>query len=115
MRRFEFKVVPVPGKCARLSGGASSVMAETLEEALNVLAVEGWDFFRSETVAMKRGWFSRRRDAQDVLVFRRERVALQSNVPAKAAERAPSEQDAADKPVRARPRRLRPAMAIQAA
>lgn len=79
MRKYEFKVVPVPARCdkeARTSG--EDPVAHTLEVTLNALAVEGWEFYRTETVTMRKGGFlsfSRPR-VSDVIVLRRDRPVM---------------------------------------
>ena len=78
MRKFEFKVVPVPARCVRVEGDDTSPVAATLETALNTLGVEGWEFHRSETLSIKRGFMGLGgSDEETVLVFRRERVLLE--------------------------------------
>ena len=79
MRKYEFKVVPVPARCIREGNETGSPVAATLEAALNALGVEGWEFHRSETVSIKRaGLFSFGKKIEEtVLVFRRDRVILE--------------------------------------
>lgn len=79
MRKSEFKVVPVPARCERAArASGEDPYAQTLELVLNALAVEGWEFYRAETIAMRRGglFSGRRRRTRDVLVFRRDRPVL---------------------------------------
>ena len=79
MRKFEFKVVPVPARCVRDGNETGSPVAATLETALNALGVEGWEFHRSETLGIKRGGFFGfgRKIEETVLVLRRDRVILE--------------------------------------
>ena len=85
MRKYEFKVVPVPAQCVREKHETGSPVAATLETALNTLGVEGWEFHRSESLNIKRGGFLNfgRKVQETVLVFRRQRAVMEDR-PVKA-------------------------------
>lgn len=78
MRRYEFKVVPVPSRCGGNLGQGQDRVAATLETVLNALAFEGWEFHAIETLSMRANrWLPfARRIERDVLVLRRERVTF---------------------------------------
>ncbi len=75
MTKYEFRAVPCPQRAQRstkLPKGADA-FAETLNSAINDLAVEGWDYVRTDTVEVKtRRLLSRRKENRSFLVFRRE-------------------------------------------
>jgi len=75
MTKYEFRAIPCPDRAVRmrdLPPGADA-FGETLSLAINDLAVEGWDYIRSETIEVRRRrLFGSRRDQRTFLVFRRE-------------------------------------------
>ncbi|WP_127116186.1 hypothetical protein [Shimia sediminis] len=74
---YEFKVVPAPSRGKRAKGvkGAEGRFAFALEEVMNELAAEGWEFLRSETLPSeeKSGLTSTTTTFRSVMVFRRAR------------------------------------------
>lgn len=75
MTKYEFRAVPCPQRAQRsrnVTKGADA-FSETLNTAINELAVEGWDYIRAETIDVtSRGLFKRRTEQRTFLVFRRE-------------------------------------------
>lgn len=77
MTTYEYKVIPTPRRPRRAKGvkGEPARFANVLTDAINEIAVDGWEFVRSETLPMeaKTGLFSRRQEVfQSVIVFRRQ-------------------------------------------
>lgn len=79
MTKYEFRAVPCPQRAQRhqnMPKGADA-FSETLTNAINELAGEGWDYIRTEAVTVKtRGFLRRRSEDRTFLVFRREIRAL---------------------------------------
>ena len=50
MTRYEYKVVPAPGKAAKVKGVKSPEgrFAHSIEAVLNEMAADGWEFQRAE-------------------------------------------------------------------
>ncbi|HBZ42997.1 MAG TPA: DUF4177 domain-containing protein [Maritimibacter sp.] len=75
MQRYEYKVVPAPRKGKRAKGvkGLEARFAHTLSEALNELAIEGWEYLRADTLPVEErsGLTSKHTSFQSLLVFRR--------------------------------------------
>lgn len=73
--RFEYKIVPAPTKSLKNKGlkSAEDRFAYTLEECLNELAAEGWEYQRAETLPSQErsGLTSTTTEWRNVLVFRR--------------------------------------------
>ena len=126
MRSYEFRVVPVPARSERkLAEPGQDPLTATIETAMNAMAVEGWEYVRSETFTMGRGgWFRRGRVEQPVMVFRRERMVLKERVDATAdnIERARSRKsrvEQGENPVQPRritfqPEAVKPPVAVAA-
>ena len=61
MQGFEYKVVAAPRRAARLKGvrSAEERFARAIEAEMNRMAVEGWDYVRSDTLPCdeRKGWF----------------------------------------------------------
>ena len=57
MRRYEYKVVPVPEKCFSAKGAdkGSDPVAYTIESVLNDLGLQGWDYLRTDRMTLQRG------------------------------------------------------------
>lgn len=92
MRKYEYKVVPVPAACLKTTGldKGTDPVAFTVETVLNDLGVEGWEFVRSEAVSLRKGgFFGRGEILREVMVFRRQPVmraeASGETVPAEPA------------------------------
>ncbi|KAB7610319.1 DUF4177 domain-containing protein [Amylibacter sp. SFDW26] len=76
MERYEYKVVPAPRNGIRVKGvkGPAAKFAAALEASMNLLAIEGWEYIRAETLpADERQGLTRRKTetTQHVLIFRR--------------------------------------------
>ncbi|MEM0947788.1 MAG: hypothetical protein AAGK37_10305 [Pseudomonadota bacterium] len=111
MRSYEFRVVPVPARSERkLAEPGQDPLTATIETAMNAMAVEGWEYLRSESFTMARGgWFRRGQVEKLVMVFRRERMVLteRADTAAEKIEQTRSRKSRADQgaePVR--PRRI---------
>lgn len=94
---FEYKVVPAPtrGRKARGVKTPADRFARALEETINELASEGWEYLRTDTLPAeeRQGLTGRTTVYQNMLVFRRR---------AEASETAGTEPDR-----RAAPKQLR--------
>ncbi|MCW9043629.1 MAG: DUF4177 domain-containing protein [Pseudopelagicola sp.] len=75
MVEYEYKVVPAPsrGKRARGVKGSDGRFANAVQEAMNALAVEGWEYLRSDTLPNEErtGLTSFQTTFRSILVFRR--------------------------------------------
>jgi len=74
MPRFEYKLVPAPEKSIKQKGlKGPALFAATLEDMLNSLAIDGWEFQRSEILPeeVRAGLTSRTTVYRNLLVFRR--------------------------------------------
>ncbi len=75
---FEFKVVPAPSRGKRAKGikGPEGRFAFALEDLMNKMAADGWEFLRAETLPSeeKSGLTSTKTTFRSVLVFRRKRA-----------------------------------------
>lgn len=75
MMRFEYKVLPAPRKGRKDKGvkAPEDRFARALEQAINALAAEGWEFLRAETLPSdeRSGLTSTQTVYRDMLVFRR--------------------------------------------
>ena len=79
MRKYEYKVVPVPAKCVSMKGTerGTDPAAHTIETVLNDLGVEGWEFVRADRVTLRKGGLLGRGElTREMLVFRRHPVTL---------------------------------------
>lgn len=76
-KMYEFKVVPAPSRGKRAKGvkGSEGRFAHALEEVMNDMAAEGWEFLRTETLPSeeKSGLTSTTTTFRSVMVFRRAR------------------------------------------
>ena len=87
MSQFEYKVIPTPRRPKRAKGvkGEPARFANVLTDAINEIAIDGWEFYKTETLPMdaKPGWFSKRVEMfQSVMVFRRVMVVSPVEEPA---------------------------------
>lgn len=94
---YEYKVVPAPTRGLKAKGikTAEARFAHALETTMNDLAVEGWEYQRTDTLPseQREGFMSKTTVYQNMLVFRR---ALVSDVFEEGGAPAPAEtQDAA--------------------
>lgn len=75
MVEYEYKVVPAPsrGKRARGVKGPDGRFAHALQEVMNALAAEGWEYLRSDTLPNdeRTGLTSVQTTFRSILVFRR--------------------------------------------
>ena len=84
--KFEYAVIPAPTRTKRQKGvkTAAERLAFAMEDAINEMAEEGWEYLRTDTLTVedKAGRFSKIVEKiETVLVFRqekRERVASRS-------------------------------------
>ena len=72
---FEYKVVAAPTRGRRVKGvkTAADRFARTLEDAINALAEDGWEYLRTDTLPSeeRQGLTGRTTIYQNMLVFRR--------------------------------------------
>lgn len=75
MTRYTYKVIPAPAKGRKASGvkGAEARFAHGLEEAINELAAQGWEYLRADILPSeeRQGLTSTATVYRSVLVFRR--------------------------------------------
>ena len=87
---YEYKVVPAPARGLKAKGvkTAEDRFANALETAMNELAADGWEYLRADTLPceQREGIISKTTVYQNMLVFRRAKVA------AKAEQQAPKPQ-----------------------
>ena len=125
MRRYEYKVVPVPEKClsSKDAAAADDPAAFTVEVVLNDMAVEGWIYIRTDRMTMQKAGILGQKDvSRDMMVFRRQPVGMADHAPvAPVSEREPlallpaASPTAADEIGRTRARRVqRPEMLAEA-
>jgi hypothetical protein len=78
MTHYEYKVVPAPTRGQKAKGvkGPEARFAHRLEQDLNTIAADGWEFLRAETLPSEErsGLTSTQTHYRSVLVFRRARV-----------------------------------------
>ncbi len=105
MTRYTYKVVPAPSKGRKAPGvkGAEARFSHGLEDAINKLAVEGWEYLRADILPSeeRQGLTSTHTVYRTVLIFRREAeapVPEPRTFPPLTAERASSDMDDADMP-----------------
>ena len=77
METYEYKVIPAPRDGVRTKGakGISGRFAGALEQAMNKLGADGWEYIRADTLPVdERNGITRRKTEtyQSVLVFRRQ-------------------------------------------
>ncbi|WP_370401840.1 DUF4177 domain-containing protein [Sulfitobacter sp. JB4-11] len=75
MPSYEYKIVPAPTKGLKAKGvkGPEARFAHTLEDRMNEMAAEGWEYQRAETLPSveRSGLTSTTTEWRNVLVFRR--------------------------------------------
>ncbi len=78
--RYEYRVVPAPGRGGKLPGvrGAEARFAAAIEKTINDLAMDGWEYLRSDTLPSEEraGLTQTQTVWRNLLVFRRENAAL---------------------------------------
>lgn len=75
MPRYEYKLIPAPEKSTRHKGlKGADLFAATLEDLLNSLGAEGWQYLRAEILPeeVRSGLTSRTTTYRNLLVFRRD-------------------------------------------
>ncbi|UZD92568.1 DUF4177 domain-containing protein [Cognatishimia activa] len=81
MDRFEYKVVPAPTKGQKARGirRSEDKFAYSIEEVMNSMALDGWEYQRSETLPHEErtGLTSSSTTFRSVLVFRRAKVVAE--------------------------------------
>lgn len=95
MANYEYKVVSAPtkGRRSRAVRGAEGRFANTLENLMNDMAGDGWEYQRAETLPSEErsGLTSSQTVYRNVLIFRRRRVDdLSAYRPRSLAEPAPA-------------------------
>ncbi len=75
MPSFEYKVVPAPKRGEKVRGikGTEGRFAQTLEDAMNAMGADGWEYQRTDTLPCEErvGLTGRTTVFQNMLVFRR--------------------------------------------
>lgn len=96
---YEYKVIPAPrkGRKARGIKGAEARFSFAIQEVMNDLGAEGWEFLRSETLPSdeRQGLTSSQTVFRSLLVFRRPRADDLSDFSPELLEDH-SDEDAAD-------------------
>lgn len=86
---YEYKVVPAPTRGVKAKGlkTAEDRFAHALEVAINELAADGWEYLRTDTLPseQREGLMSKTTVFQNMLVFRREKIASAAPVVAAPA------------------------------
>ena len=82
---YEYKVVPAPARGLKAKGvkSAEDRFAYALQSAMNELAVEGWEYLRADTLPceQREGLMSKTTVYQNLLVFRRAKLAAKTAQP----------------------------------
>ncbi|MEL7460861.1 MAG: DUF4177 domain-containing protein [Pseudomonadota bacterium] len=93
MPGFEYKIVPAPDRARKIKGakGPEARFAATLEEALNTLGADGWEFVRTEMfkTSERAGLTGKKSVDRQVMVFRKPLPEPVHVAPAPAPEPAP--------------------------
>lgn len=91
MTRYTYKVIPAPAKGRKASGvkGAEARFAHGLEEAINELAAQGWEYLRADILPSeeRQGLTSTATVYRSVLVFRRATHEMEAAEPRLAIRR----------------------------
>lgn len=101
MPAYTYKIVPAPERARKIRGakGPEARFAATLEEDLNAIGEDGWEFLRTETFSVEErsGLTGKKQVDRQVLVFRKALEEPAVDVPPltlrAAPERAPEEAD----------------------
>lgn len=105
MQSYSYKIVPAPDRARKFRGvkAPDARFARTLEDDLNALAADGWEFVRTETfeVEERAGLTGKKSVDRQVMVFRKalvEEVQQQAGASLRAVpdpEPAPEQVEAA--------------------
>ncbi|MDJ1009173.1 MAG: DUF4177 domain-containing protein [Paracoccaceae bacterium] len=102
MPRYTYKIVPAPERARKIKGvkGSPERFAATLEENMNTLAADGWEFVRSETfpVEERSGFTGKKTVNRQVLVYRRALAEPAAVAPAPVLRAAPEPEPEAEAP-----------------
>lgn len=82
MPKFEYRIVPAPEKSPRIRGlKGAPLFAFTLEEVMNSLGADGWQYLRAETLPHdeRTGLTSRKTTYRNMLIFQREIVEVSTS------------------------------------
>jgi len=75
---YEYKVIPAPTKGLKAKGikNSSDRFANALQTAINLLASDGWEYVRAETLPAqeREGLMSKTTVFQHLLIFRKPRI-----------------------------------------
>ena len=100
MTRYTYKVIPAPAKGRKAPGvkGAEARFAHGLEEAMNEMAAQGWEYLRADILPSeeRQGLTSTNTVYRSVLVFRREAKrtgAAERPAPSLTARRGPAPEE----------------------
>lgn len=100
MTRYTYKVIPAPAKGRKAQGvkGAEARFAYGLEEAINEMAAQGWEYLRADILPSeeRQGLTSTATVYRSVLVFRREVRGTDAGdrpVPSLTARRGPAPEE----------------------
>ena len=89
MTRYTYKVIPAPAKGRKAPGikGAEARFAHGLEEAMNEMAAQGWEYLRADILPSeeRHGLTSTHTVYRSVLVFRRAADMAEAEPPARPA------------------------------
>ncbi len=84
MTLFEYKIIPAPSKPRKIPGikGAEARFAASLEQVVNDMAAEGWEYQRADILPSeeRQGLTSTQTVYRSVLVFRRGIIAVNGGV-----------------------------------
>ena len=76
MASYEYKSVPAPNRAKKAKDlkGTPERFALSVDDALNAMAADGWEFLRSETLPVeeRKGLKGTQKSFQSLLIFRRE-------------------------------------------
>ncbi len=93
--QFEYTVIPAPTRTKRTKGKTTPAerLALAMEDSINEMASEGWEYWRTETLTVedKPGRFSKIVERiETVLVFRKALYVEETRVESTAASAAPA-------------------------
>ena len=90
MPGYEYKIVPAPDRAKKIRGvkGPEARFAATLEDSLNTLGAEGWEFVRTEvfSVEERSGLTGKKSIDRQVMVFRKALPGPVQSAPVPAPE-----------------------------